>query len=312
MDLTQLQTIIQVAETGSISKASERLNIVQPALSRKLGNLERELGITLFERNGRGMMVTDVGREILKHSVAIMAELEAIRQLSLDRTAPLRGEVTVGITPTIAEIVTVPLLEKARKAHPELSIRFTSAFSGYLLDWLHKGEVDLTFSYETREVTSIQTRPAMIEELLLVGAFGQFSSKSAPLEFANLAGERLILPGSRHGLRKILDDIATEKGFSLKPSVEVDSLNAMIALVRAGFGSTILPLPPVLDHVEQKQLSFRRLTDPVPRRTVVIASSSLRPVLPAARFVESAFLQVVQEMVDRERWMGTFIEGPGI
>ena len=68
LDLYQLQTIIQVAETGSLSRAAERLNIVQPALSRKLSNLEMELGATLFERHGRGMVPTDVGRAILQHA----------------------------------------------------------------------------------------------------------------------------------------------------------------------------------------------------------------------------------------------------
>ncbi|NTF10575.1 LysR family transcriptional regulator [Agrobacterium rubi] len=307
MDISQLQTIIQIAETGSISKASERLNVVQPALSRKLGNLEQELGAALFERHGRGMLPTDIGRAAVQHALAIMAELDCIRQLANTQNGPLQGEVIVGITPTIAEIVTVPLAQRAKLVHPNLSIRFASAFSGYLLDWLQRGELDVALSYETLEAPSVQTRPVMVEDLLLIGPAAKFAPNGPAVQFADLAHERLILPGVRHGLRKILDECAAQAGINLSPAIEVDSLSAMVALIRADFGYTILPLPPVHELVESGLLSFARIIDPKPKRTVVIAFSSLRAVSPAARFVADSFLEIARELVAKETWAGELL-----
>src|SRR5262245_40348042 len=77
VDVAQLKTLIHVAELGSLSKAADRLHIAQPALSRQIRLLERELGVDLFERHGRGMVITAAGREVLDRAVRIMAELDS-------------------------------------------------------------------------------------------------------------------------------------------------------------------------------------------------------------------------------------------
>src|SRR5215203_1405774 len=110
MDFGQLKTLIHVAELGSISKAADRLNIAQPALSRQIQLLEKELGVPLFERHGRGMVITETGRDVLEHAARIMTEIEAIRSSVSGTMSSYRGVVTVGTTPTVASIVTVPLV----------------------------------------------------------------------------------------------------------------------------------------------------------------------------------------------------------
>ena len=131
MDVVQLKTLIHVAELGSLSKAADRLNIAQPALSRQIRLLEEELGIFLFERHGRGMVITEVGREVLDHATRVMAELEAIRHSASGGRSSFRGMVMVGTTPTVAEIVTVPLVRRIKEAHPQLCVRFSSAYSPF-------------------------------------------------------------------------------------------------------------------------------------------------------------------------------------
>src|SRR5215213_3517554 len=106
MDFAQLKTLIHVAELGSLSKAADRLNIAQPALSRQIRLLERELGTYLFERHGRGMVLTEAGRQVLEHASRIMSELDALRSSVAQPGSSLRGIVTIGTTPTVAAIVT--------------------------------------------------------------------------------------------------------------------------------------------------------------------------------------------------------------
>jgi LysR family nitrogen assimilation transcriptional regulator len=96
MELSQLRTLIHVAELGSLSKAADRLHIAQPALSRQVRLLVEELGVRLFARHGRGMVLTEQGQEILKHATRVMTELEELRAAASDTGAPLRGQIAIG------------------------------------------------------------------------------------------------------------------------------------------------------------------------------------------------------------------------
>ena len=128
MDVPHLRTILHVAELGSLSNAADRLRIAQPALSRQVRLLEEELGIRLFDRHGRGMVVTEAGKEVLHHAQRIMQELDEIRAKVADEDAPLRGHVAIGMPPTVSDILSVPLVSAFKVRHPEAKLRIASAF----------------------------------------------------------------------------------------------------------------------------------------------------------------------------------------
>lgn len=304
MDVHQLKTLIHVAELGSLSKAADRLNIAQPALSRQIRMLEQEIGQTLFERHGRGMLITEVGREVLAHATRVMAELEAIRAAASEARSSFRGAVSIGLTSTASEIATVPLATRIKTAHPRLAVRFVSAFSGHVIEWLQRGEIDVGVAYDPLPMRSLRVRSVLSEALLLIGAGDERLDLAAAIAFASLGGRPLVLPSPRHGLRTIVDDCARRAGIVLTPSVEADTLGGMIALVRAGFGPTILPLAPIYAQVRRGELSAAPLVDPAPRRRVVLAFPADRAISPAARFVGDAFVEIAHELVDRGEWLG--------
>jgi len=304
MDVVQLKTLIHVAELGSLSKASDRLHIAQPALSRQIRMLEKELGAYLFERHGRGVEITDVGREVLAHATRIMEEMESIRSSVVGGRSSFRGTVVIGTTPTVAQIVTVPLVRKIREAHPNLAVRFSSAFSGYLLDWVQRGELELAISYDPQPLHTLRIVPVMMENLLLVGPASANLRIDTPVSFESLAEQQLILPSPRHGLRAIMDKCAREVGIKLKTSVEADSFGAMIDLVRHGFGLTALPLASIYSQVEAGELCAAPLVDPVPMRKLVQVFPADRRVSPAAKFVGDAFIEIAADLVDRKIWAG--------
>lgn len=304
MDVVQLKTLIHVAELGSLSKASDRLHIAQPALSRQIRMLEKELGTYLFERHGRGMVITEAGREVLAHATRIMEEMESIRSSVAGGRTNLRGTVVIGTTPTVAEIITVPLVRKLREAQPNLAVRFSSAFSGYLLDWLQRGELELAISYDPQPLHTLRIVPVMMENLLLVGPAEAGLDLQQPVNFASLAERELVLPSARHGLRVILDNCAREVGVKLRTSVEADSFGAMIDLVRNGFGLTVLPLAPIWAQLENGSLCAAPLVDPLPMRKLVQVFPADRRVSPAARFVAESFIEIAADLVERRIWAG--------
>jgi LysR family nitrogen assimilation transcriptional regulator len=307
MDVGQLKTLIHVAELGSLSKAADRLHIAQPALSRQIRLLEKELGVQLFDRHGRGMMITDAGREVLSHATRVMTELELIRSAVSVAPPSYHGTVMVGMTPTVAEIVTVPLVRKIKELHPHLGLRFSSAFTGHLLDWLQRGELDIAVSYDPAPLPSLRIIPIMMENLLVVSAGKKRLKLSRSVPFASLADEKLILPSPRHGLRAIMEGCARRAGIALRATIEADSFSAMIDLVRSGFGSTVLPLAPIHKLVECGALCAAPLTDPAPERKLVVVYPADRAVSPSARFVGETFTEIAGDLVGRGVWAGRML-----
>jgi DNA-binding transcriptional LysR family regulator len=304
MELSQLRTLIHVAELGSLSKAADRLHIAQPALSRQIRLLEEELGARLFDRHGRGMIITDQGQDVLRHALRVMSELEEIRSAVSDEDAPLRGHVSIGMPPTVADILSEPLVAVFRSSHPDATLRIVSAYSGYLLDWMHRSEIDAAILYDPKSARTLRAQPLLEEVLFLIGPPGAGLSQDVPVDFRDLEGQRLLLPSHGHGLRAILDKCADDSGFALRVPVEADSYATLKSLVRSGHGSTILPLAPIHKDLATGQLCAAPLRNPVPMRRLVMSYPTDRPVPRLARFAGQVIASNVKLMVEQGVWPG--------
>ncbi|MES0196101.1 LysR substrate-binding domain-containing protein [Mesorhizobium sp. M0011] len=309
MELSQLRTLIHVAELGSLSKAADRLHIAQPALSRQVRMLEEELGFALFLRHGRGMVLSEQGKEVLTHAMRVMAEIDEIRATATPADAPLTGEVAIGLPPTVADIISLPLAAAFGKAHPKAKLRLVSAYTGYLLDWMHRGEVDVAVLYDPRMARSLRSRPLLLENLFLIGPPDAGFSTVRAVSFASLAGKRLLLPSIKHGLRIIVERCATDAGITLDVGIEADSYSALKDLVRNGHGWTILPLAPIHADVTAGLLTAAPLIDPVPVRRLILAYPADRPASRLARFAGQAIEDIAKDLVGRAVWVGQLL-GP--
>ena len=307
MELSQLRTIIHVAELGSLSKASDRLNIAQPALSRQVRLLEEELGVRLFERHGRGMVISEAGQDVLRHAYRITAEIQEIKSSVADGEASLSGHVSIGMPPTVADILAVPLVSAFAKRHPEATIRIVSAYSGYVLKWLHKGEIDAAILFESRSARSTKSEPFLEEKLFLVGPEDSDLDGETPVEFAALQGQRLLLPSPRHSLRTLLEECASSRGISLNVKVEADNFSTLKGLVRMGYGKTIIPLAPNHEEIAAQKLSYAPLINPVPKRRLIMSIPSDRPPTRLARFAYEALKDSAVDLVTKGQWPGSII-----
>ena len=308
MDLVKLRTLIHVAELGSLSKAADRMRIAQPALSRHIRLLEEELGTRLFDRHGRGMVITDTGRDVLARATRIVAELNEIRSGIAQSDAALTGRIAVGLPPTLSDILSVPLVQAMRKAHPKLEIRILTAFSGYLLDWLHRAEVDVGVLYDPQLTRSVHAQPLLLESLVLVGPSSAGLSLVEAVPFQRLGRETLLLPNRRHGLRVVVEKCAGEANIALQVDIEIDSLQTLKDLVAHGVGLTILPLAPIYRDVQSGRLSAAPLIDPSPLRRLMTAFPADRPVSRAARFAADSIAGLVADLVHRGIWPGHLLD----
>ncbi|WP_135074961.1 LysR substrate-binding domain-containing protein [Terasakiella sp. SH-1] len=310
MDVNQLKTLIHVAELGSLSKTADRLNIAQPALSRQIRLLEEELGVQVFERHGRGMVLTSMGAEILEHATHIMSEMDAIRNTALDGKSSFRGIVKIGVTPTVSQVLSVPLVQKIREAHPQLKVRIIPVLSGFLIDWLKRGDLDVIVSYNPPAQRSLRTIPIMMENLFLVGGASSGLSQDKAVQFTELADKELILPCPRHGLRTLMDEYARRAGIELNINVEVDSFSALVGLAQNELGVTVLPIASIHSLIDQGELRVAPLVDPAPERKLVLAFAADHSINPAARFAGEVIIETARDLVRRNLWSGHMLDDP--
>ena len=144
MDIKQLRTFIRVAEVGSLSQASDRLRLAQPALSRQIKMLENEIGVPLFVRHGRGMKLTEAGRQLLESVGAPLRQLEQSFDELRSSAKRIEGRVSLGMTPTISFILAGRLAKRVAKELPGVSLRIVEGYGGYLVEWLQRNEIDAT------------------------------------------------------------------------------------------------------------------------------------------------------------------------
>lgn len=307
MDLAQLRTLVHVAELGSLSKAAGRLRIAQPALSRQIRLLEDELGARLFERHGRGMVITEAGREALRHAKRVLAETEELRASVSGPGAELTGHVAVGLPPTLADMISVPLVAAFSATHPRVRLQLVAAYTGYLLDSLYRGEIDLAVLYDPRAPRSLRIRPLMQEALFLIGPGDAGLTAEEPVPFRALAGQRLLLPSTRHGLRNMVQHFADEAGIVLDIGLEIDSYTALKDLVRQGYGRTILTRAPMHEDISAGRLTAAPLVDPAPIRRLVLSFQPDRPVSRAAEFAGAAIAAIMAEQLSQGVWVGEML-----
>lgn len=312
MEISQLRTVLHVAELGSLTKAAERMRIAQPALSRQLRLLEDELDMRLFDRHGRGMVPTEAGQVVVRHAQRVMAELDEIRTAATDDGAPLTGHVAIGMPPTVSDLLAVPLVQAINSHHPDATIRIVSAYSGYLLDWLQRGDIDVAILFETRPSRSLISRPLLEETLYLIGQAESGLRPDQPVPFRDLSKQRLLLPSTGNGLRTIIESCARETKNLLDVRIEADSYSTLKDLVRSGYGMTILPLAPIRSEITFGQLTYAPIIDPTPNRQLMLTTAAGRLLPRLGRFAVQSIETTIARLVRGKIWQGLLLQEENI
>jgi LysR family nitrogen assimilation transcriptional regulator len=297
MEIKQLRYFKRVADAGSVSRAAAALSVAQPAVSRQIAALEEALGTPLFFRNGRGVKLTEAGQQLYAHVAEILEHVRLAEQEVRDTVGVARGTIVVGATPTVVRIIAPPLLRKVEECHPELALEFTEGLSGYVNEWLSNGLLDVAIIHDATRTQHFLTEPLVREELVCVGG----PRSAEPARFADVAAGPLILPRRHHGLRLQLERIAGHYRVPLNVRAEIDSLGAILTLVRHHAGVTVLPRGAVAGL---EALPVRPIVEPSLSRTLLLATSSQRPVSQTTRTVINELKGVVRRLVETAEWPG--------
>jgi LysR family transcriptional regulator, nitrogen assimilation regulatory protein len=299
MNLKQLEYFVRVAELGSFSKAALVLDIAQPALSRQVRSLETELRENLFLRNGRGVALTDAGRRLFEHGVAILRMVAHAREdLVASRDQPL-GRVTVGLPPSIGRQLTLALIDRFGRQFPAARLAVVEGLSTHIVEWITSGRVDVGLAYNPQTQAGLDITPLLEEPLELVS----FAAKgrrprgsAAPIAMKELSGYPLIVPERAHAMRRLLENQAALAGIKLQIAWEVSSIPSIIDLVCAGHGHAVLTATGVAASSRAGELVASKLVEPTPLSVLCLVSSSHKRPTTLARRTLPLLAALVREL----------------
>src|SRR5260370_11679257 len=200
MDLKQLRTFRAVAELGSLSKAADRLRSAQPALSRHIKLLEHELRVELFVRNGRGMLLTSAGHMLLDRTTGLIRQIEQVRDDLQSAKGSPSGRVILGLVPTVSAVFSGRLARRVISEFPDISLRIVESYGGHLVEWLHRGEMDLAITYGPAVDLHLTAQSIGYEEIAVGGPPGSGLSARKQDGLDWLLNQEHILPMIAHSL----------------------------------------------------------------------------------------------------------------
>jgi len=241
MDLRQIYYFLAVAETQNLSRAATRVWISQPALSRQIQLLEEELGVSLFQRKARGMVLTEAGLLLQQRATTVMKDVTAMKeQVSAKALEPV-GVVTLGIPTSLRSLLTNRVAAKFSLSFPKALLRIREGTSRDIRDSVAQDQTDVALFSSEEPSNPFECTPVLSEQLVAVALPEARLSMKRPISIQALCRNPLVLTSYPNSLRTIVDRAAAAEQVEVKVRVEVDMSPLMLDLVRQGLGFAVLP-----------------------------------------------------------------------
>ncbi len=307
MELRQLRYLVRVIELGSISRAALDLELVPSALSQQISRLESELSTRLLQRSPKGVTPTEAGLAFFREAQLVLRHAEqAVRSAQESR---LSGSVSVGMAPTTAAVLGLPLLRAMRERYPEVRLHVVESLSGHLTAMLNARQLDLAILFDSQAGRRLSVMPLLEEKLFLIESrqLTLVTAVKPPkrMSVAQLAGLPLILPTGSHGLRSTLESAFARA--KCKPNVvaEIDSLAMLMDAVDNGLGCTVQPWAAVGRYADAAQrFKLTEISDPLARRATALCSLSDDELSPAGLAARVVLADCARDAVRSGRWVG--------
>lgn len=258
MELQQLAYFRVVARTEHFTQAAEELSITQPALSRAMARLERDLGVALFDHRGRAVRLNRYGRAFLLHVERALGALDAGRRELGDLCDRDGGVIAFGFAHALGTRIVPDLIASFRIAHPRARFQLLQNASHIILAKLEVGDVDLALVSPVPPASErIESLELASEELFLVVPHDHRLAKRRSVNLAELCDDTFVCLREGYALRTLTDAFCAQVGFAPKIAFEGEEIATLRGLVAVGLGVAIIPaaLAPVESSPPQLRIS---------------------------------------------------------
>lgn len=295
MDLRYLRTFVTVAELGTVSKAATRLHVAQPALSRQISNLEQELGLKLFDRVGRRLVLSSEGQQLLNDSRGLLNYARALGERAQLLRRGDTGVLNVAASPHFIEGVFPEFLKRYAQRYPNVQVKLNDTVGPEQLAMLERGEIDLAQALVRAipaESAHFASYPLLPTDMLAACHLDLKLGKSASVEIDQLAPYPLLQISSDFMIRRTFDAACRLAGF--KPNIRIESHapHALLALAEAGHGVAIIPSALRTHYYKLRIVRVTYRGRPI-REPLTVLSDKRRPLPPYAM----AFCEMLADYV---------------
>lgn len=238
INLEYYKIFYEVAKEQNITKASENLNISQPAISKTIKLLEEKLGGTLFVRTKKGVILTEEGKEFYSYITKAMEYINSAENKFSDLINLETGVIKIGINSTLTKEFLLPYLEIFNKSYPKIDIQITNGITSHLINELKNGLIDIVFLNLNdkdygNDIDIIKCKK--IHDIFIASEkYSELNDKVISLN--ELKNYPLIFQAKGSNTRNFLDNFLKEKNITLKPNIELASYSLVTEFCKAGFG----------------------------------------------------------------------------
>ena len=281
--LRQLQYAVAIADTLSFRRAAERCRVAQPSLSAQVGELEGALGVRLFERDRRRVLVTTAGHELVARARVVLREAEDLVEHARRAGDPLAGTLRLGVIPTISPYLLPRLTAAFRAAFPRLTTLWTEDRTETLVRSLDAGALDAALLALEADIGDVEHETIGVDPFVLATPLKHaLGARTTPARPAELRDADVLLLDDGHCFRdQALAYCATAKAHELE--FRATSLSTLAQMVAGGAGVTLLPTLAVPTEAKRAALRIRAFAAPAPKRTIAFVWRRRSPLGPALR-----------------------------
>lgn len=271
MDLRQINYFIALFEEGSVTRAAQRLHVVQPAVSMQIARMERELGQKLFDRTPKSMVPTAAGRTLHRLVLPVVRNLSLAHEHMARLSGVVSGRVTMGMLASLATSLIPSMLTGFADDYPEIEVAVVDGYSSTFIDLVNEGQLDFAVINRPSRKLGLIVDPLVEEQMVLVtGAADDEGEDEGPVSIKQLTDYKLVLPTRRHGLRTELERHLANRNTTLEPRLELDAIEGIVELVAGSDWATILPSLAIRRHLALRRVRIRAIEPMMVRRLAVI------------------------------------------
>lgn len=293
----QLEYLVAVARCLNFRQAAKRCEVSQPALSAQIARLEQLLGVMLFERDKKRVLLTPVGREVAERAQRMLAGLDDIVQAAEAHGAPMAGPLRLGVIPTVAPYLMPQALQLLRDRFPKIDLFFKEEQTARLLELLHDGKLDVLLLALEAELGDVET-VTVIRDPFLFASFSEHPlARRKQIHENDLQGERVLLLEDGHCLKDQAWAICQARGVREWVDFRASSLSTLAQMVSTGAGVTLLPALSLQTETQLPGLTVRPFQKPIPFRTLGLAFRKTSPRKPLFHALAGAFTEIAQSRV---------------
>jgi LysR family transcriptional regulator, hydrogen peroxide-inducible genes activator len=275
--LRQLQYVVAVADTKSFRGAALLCHVSQPSLSSQIAQVESALGVTFFERDRRGVLLTPAGEALVIRARSLLRDADDLVTTSQHFADPLAGTLRIGVIPTISPYLLPEAAPMLRKTFPRLSLLYREDKTSVLVDKLEQGELDAALLALEAHLGDLAYEVVADDPFVLaVARTHRFADRKKTVSMGDLEGENVLLLDDGHCLRE------QALSFCARARIEelefrATSLATLCQMVAGGAGVTLLPTLAVPTENRRGSLALLQFAKPRPGRTLVLAYRASNP-----------------------------------